>query len=161
MEEAISESGAVPISHHGGRTNATALPAEVWMPNIPKEPVSWLFQNTQLTQLHDVCISINFGGEDGSRLKRLVKMTAKICRYPAVFVGLKFTYEDGTECGSDYPGDLLQRRAPDDPVLEQVFLIDGAGGEVIDHITVAYSMEFGNVRKITVSLPSSTRHIYT
>lgn len=92
------------------------------------------------------------------RLKSLVKVSAQICRYPAVFVGLKFTYQDGTECCPEYRGDLLQYRAPDDPILEQVFLIDGPGGEVIDQITVAYSMEFGNIRKLTVSLHSCPVH---
>lgn len=67
------------------------------------------------------------------------------------FVGMKFVYVDGAVTYGPKDGASNGLRGFGS-ILEQVFCIDGPGGEIIDRITVSYAMENECIRKIMVRL---------
>ncbi|KAH7037521.1 uncharacterized protein B0I36DRAFT_67283 [Microdochium trichocladiopsis] len=148
----------VEETHAGAVHNGTAFPltrefappSEIWIPTAPRVPVSWRFKSAQKSQLHNLCLNMDFGGHDGSQLPRLTQVVARMTQYPAVFAGMKFVYVDGTVKEFGARNGLPVAGDVSDLVLEQVFSIDGPGGEVIDRVVVSYSMDHENVRRISV-----------
>jgi len=65
-------------------------------------------------------------------------------------VGMSFVYEDGTARRFGASDELLDVTGISDSILEQVFGIDGPGGEIIDRVVVAYSIDHENIRKISI-----------
>lgn len=93
---------------------------------------------------------MDFGGHDGVQLCRLTQVVARMTQYPSVFVGMRFVYQDGTTRQFGASDGLFDVASVSDSVLEQVFSIDGPGGEVIDHIDVSYSIDHEEIRKLSV-----------
>ncbi|KXJ94148.1 hypothetical protein Micbo1qcDRAFT_41691 [Microdochium bolleyi] len=126
-----------------------APPSEVWTPDPPSLPVSWRYRSTRPSQLHNLCLNMDFGGHDAHRVRKLTQVVARMTRDPGSFVGMRFVYLDGTVTYGPRDGgfDSVNGR---EIISEQVFCIDGPGGEVIDRVTVSYSMEIECIRKIMV-----------
>lgn len=126
-----------------------APPSEVWTPATPSAPVLWQYQSASLLQLHNLCLNMDFGGFDAQNVRKLNQVVARMTHSTGSFVGMKFVYVDGTVTyGPKYgASDGLRGFGS---ILEQVFCVDGPGGEIIDRATVSYSMENECIRKIMV-----------
>ncbi|KAI0007040.1 hypothetical protein F4779DRAFT_643517 [Xylariaceae sp. FL0662B] len=133
-------------------TNDTYSPrpklAELWNPNIPSAYPVWHFSPNPPT-FFNLCLDMDFGGPNGQLLRSLVGVIAFMGPFPAVFVGLSFAYDDGSErC---YGRSSSKTSVKDVRAVRQYFPIDGPAGEIMTSVKVSYSQRWNTVQAITIT----------
>ncbi|KAI1462915.1 uncharacterized protein F4812DRAFT_448723 [Daldinia caldariorum] len=127
-------------------------PTEIWNPCIPKFFPEWPSIPCS-PRGFNLCLNMNFGGTNGQLLRSLVRIDALMGNYPSVFVGILFSYVDGSE---RFYGRKSFRNSLNDlgdtPAIRQGFPIDGPGGEVMTKIAVNYCSDAISAITVTTGL---------
>ncbi|KAI1800897.1 hypothetical protein F4811DRAFT_564415 [Daldinia bambusicola] len=124
-------------------------PTEIWNPSIPEVFPEWPSIPCP-PQSFNLCLNMNFGGTNGHLLRSLTRIDAFMGKYPSTFVGILFSYVDGSERFYGYRSFRNNvNDLGDTPAIRQGFPIDGPGGEVMTKITVNYCS--GAISAITVT----------
>ncbi|KAH8733201.1 hypothetical protein GQ44DRAFT_721410 [Phaeosphaeriaceae sp. PMI808] len=149
--EAVSSN----LSPHLGKSYATKEPlnvvGKIWSPEIPKQAdFVQLFPAKFMSQIFNLHLNMDYTGPSGRRLSPLQRIVALIGNNPALFVGLKFVYDDGeikTFCSNrnilDYYYDKVK-------YVESSFCIDGAAGERISAVEVGCAASLNGIKCIKV-----------
>ncbi|KAI5917273.1 hypothetical protein F4810DRAFT_697126 [Camillea tinctor] len=133
--------------------NLDQEPVQLWNPVMPEtsHPVVW--QNAHFSTQHfDLCLNMDFGGPRGRLLRSLTCINFLMGGFPAVFLGMSFNYEDGTERFygrkryRENIGNLAGQRA-----VRQSFHVNGPRGELITKIEASYSHIHDTIQSITIT----------
>ncbi|KAI0595235.1 hypothetical protein F4775DRAFT_585635 [Biscogniauxia sp. FL1348] len=133
--------------------NLDQEPVQLWNPSLPEHPhhTSWHYAQFS-TQHFDLCLNMDFGGPRGCLLQSLTRINLYMGGFPAVFIGMSFNYEDGTERFygrkgyRESIGSLAVLRA-----VQQSFHIDGPMGEIITKFAASYSHVHDTIQSITIT----------
>ncbi|CAH0023530.1 unnamed protein product [Clonostachys rhizophaga] len=135
------------------------IPAVIaWNPRLPDTEITRRLPPLKLKPLAEDQFSVNahipFGGEDGSRLPLLCKMTA-LMHGRMGFYGLLFSYSDGKELWFGQREALLNGGKLKSCV-EQTFMINGEAGECINSFDAPCSHTGLNHRHVVRSIQVTT-----
>ncbi|KAI8957063.1 hypothetical protein F5Y11DRAFT_107022 [Daldinia sp. FL1419] len=150
LEQPVSISPFSIEPHTGSTPLRDHRPAEIWNPCIPAVYPEWHSHSPFAKQYFNLCFNIDFGGHDGRLLQSLVRVDMLMGKYPSVFTGVSFFYNDGSErfYGRKSFRSSVARNF-DIPAIRQSFPIDGPGGEVITIVTAHYTSD--TIQAITIA----------
>lgn len=124
--------------------------ADIWNPKLPRNSTEWNHPVAFPRQSFNLCLDMNFGGDNGELLSELTRVIVFMGEFPAVFHGMCFVYSDRSE--RLYGRKTYATRSDKKyDCIAQSFAVFGKGGERINGISAGYSVGFDTIQDISVS----------
>ncbi|KAK7948188.1 uncharacterized protein PG986_009074 [Apiospora aurea] len=141
--------GSQPATESPSLTENTNV-AQVWTPASPESRVEWKHDYPATQQSFNLCTAMDFGGQDGRLLKLLTQVNVYMGMFPQVFLGMSFTYADGSErtFGRKF---YTMRNGTKYHCIVQSFSLAGQRGERICQVDTAYSPSHDTIQRLSFS----------
>ncbi|KAK8039263.1 hypothetical protein PG993_007674 [Apiospora rasikravindrae] len=141
--------GSQPATEPLSLTENTNV-AQVWTPASPECRIEWKHDYPATQQSFNLCTAMDFGGRDGQLLDLLTQVNVYMGMFPQVFLGMSFTYADGSErtFGRKF---YTMRNGTKYQCIVQSFSLAGQKGERICQADTAYSPSHDTIQRLSFS----------